>query len=75
MAWTTTSPIRGNHWVPLGCRALLGSVKLRCWHPFTLDAFKVWTPSSMYAVLEHICTVLEYAYAVLEQGVLLTRTL
>ena len=27
MAWTTKSPIRGNHWVPLGCRALLGSVK------------------------------------------------
>ena len=26
MAWTTKSPIRGNHWVPLGCRALLGSV-------------------------------------------------
>ena len=29
MAWTTKSPIRGNHWwVPLGCRALLGSVKI-----------------------------------------------
>ena len=27
MAWTTKSPIRGNHWVPLSCRALLGSVK------------------------------------------------
>ena len=27
MAWTTKSPIRGNHWVSLGCRALLGSVK------------------------------------------------
>ena len=27
MAWTTKSPIQGNHWVPLGCRALLGSVK------------------------------------------------
>ena len=27
MAWTTKIPIRGNHWVPLGCRALLGSVK------------------------------------------------
>ena len=26
MAWTTKSPIWGNHWVPLGCRALLGSV-------------------------------------------------
>ena len=23
MAWTTKSPIQGNHWVPLGCRALL----------------------------------------------------
>ena len=29
MAWTTKSPIPGNHWVPLGCRALLGSVKPR----------------------------------------------
>ena len=28
MAWTTKSPIWGNHWVPLGCRALLGSVKV-----------------------------------------------
>ena len=28
MAWTTKSLIRGNHWVPLGCRALLGSVNL-----------------------------------------------
>ena len=28
MAWTTKSPIQGNHWVPLGCRALLGSVKV-----------------------------------------------
>ena len=27
MAWTTKNPIPGNHWVPLGCRALLGSVK------------------------------------------------
>ena len=27
MAWTTKSSIRGNHWVPLGCRALLSSVK------------------------------------------------
>ena len=27
MAWTTKSPIRGNYWVPWGCRALLGSVK------------------------------------------------
>jgi hypothetical protein len=27
MAWITKSPIWGNHWVPLGCRALLGSVK------------------------------------------------
>ena len=27
MAWTTKSPIRGNQWVPLGFRALLGSVK------------------------------------------------
>ena len=25
MAWTTKSIIRGNHWVPLGCRALLSS--------------------------------------------------
>ena len=24
MAWTTKSPIRGNHWVLLSCRALLG---------------------------------------------------
>ena len=29
MAWTTKSPIRGNHWGPLGCRALLGSVKAK----------------------------------------------
>jgi hypothetical protein len=28
MAWTTKSPIWGNHWVPLGCRDLLGSVNL-----------------------------------------------
>ena len=28
MAWTTKSPIRGNHWVPSGCRAHLGSVKV-----------------------------------------------
>ena len=27
MAWTTKSPIWGNHWVPWGCRAHLGSVK------------------------------------------------
>ena len=27
MTWTTKSQIRGNHWVPLGCRTLLGSVK------------------------------------------------
>ena len=32
MAWTTKSSIWGNHWVPLGCRALLGSVnKLFLW--------------------------------------------
>ena len=24
---TEAIPIRGNHWVPLGCRALLASVK------------------------------------------------
>ena len=29
MAWTTKSPIWGNHWVPLGGRALLGSVEAR----------------------------------------------
>ena len=29
MAWTKKSPIQGNHWVPLGYRALLGSVNLR----------------------------------------------
>ena len=27
MAWITKSPIRGNCWVPWGCRAHLGSVK------------------------------------------------
>ena len=27
MAWTTKRPIRGNHWILLGCKALLGSVK------------------------------------------------
>jgi hypothetical protein len=27
MAWTTKRTIPGKHWVPLGCRALLGSVK------------------------------------------------
>ena len=27
IAWTTKSPIQGNHWVPWGCRAHLGSVK------------------------------------------------
>jgi hypothetical protein len=26
MAWTTKSPIQGNHWVPLGCRVLLGYI-------------------------------------------------
>ena len=30
MAWTTKSPIQRNHWVPLGCRAILGSVKHNC---------------------------------------------
>ena len=29
MARTTKSPIRRNHWVPLGCRGHLGSVKLK----------------------------------------------
>jgi hypothetical protein len=24
IAWNTKNPIQGNHWVPLGCRALLG---------------------------------------------------
>ena len=28
MAWTTKSPILENHWVPWGCRAHLGSVKM-----------------------------------------------
>ena len=28
MAWTTKSPIRVNHWVPLGCRAHVGYVKM-----------------------------------------------
>ena len=28
MAWTTKSQIQGNQWVPLGCRALLGSVTI-----------------------------------------------
>ena len=28
MAWTTKSLIQGNQWVPLGCRALLGSVRI-----------------------------------------------
>ena len=28
LAWTTKNPIWGNHWVPLGCRALLSSVML-----------------------------------------------
>ena len=28
MARTTKSPIRRNHWVPLGCRGHLGSVKM-----------------------------------------------
>ena len=27
MAWTTKSPIPRNHWVPIGCWALLVSVK------------------------------------------------
>ena len=35
MAWTTKSPIRGNHWVLLGCRALLGSVKISIVELFT----------------------------------------
>ena len=30
IAWTTKSPIRGNHWVPFGCKDLLGSG--RCQH-------------------------------------------
>ena len=37
-AWTTKSPIRGNHWFPLGCRALLGSVKI--WH--LLNSLSDW---------------------------------
>ena len=34
------SPIRGNHWVPLGCMALLGSVKLYLhnWMLYTVDS-------------------------------------
>ena len=28
MARTTKSPIQRNHWVPLGCRGHLGSVKM-----------------------------------------------
>ena len=28
LALTTKSPIRGNHCAPLGCRAILGSVKM-----------------------------------------------
>ena len=28
IARTTKSPIQRNHWVPLGCRGHLGSVKL-----------------------------------------------
>ena len=34
MAWTTKSPIRRNHWVPLGCRGHLGSVKIISGHVF-----------------------------------------
>ena len=39
IAWTTKSSIRGNHWVPLGCMALLGSVKASC---FPLAKIKSW---------------------------------
>ena len=27
IAWNTKNPMQGNHWVPLGCRALPGSVE------------------------------------------------
>ena len=43
MAWITKSPIRGNNWVPLGSRALLGSVKptnLRFFFTKISDHFK-----------------------------------
>jgi hypothetical protein len=44
MAWTIKSPIQENHWVPLGFRALLGSVK-KSYYPiakyYALEAFFV----------------------------------
>ena len=45
MAWTTKSPIWGNHWVPLGCKALLGSIKYlqikeNSWYMYVLYILK-----------------------------------
>ena len=44
MAWTTKSPIWGNHWVPLGCRAILGSVK----HKIIDIPLKYWKYGKKY---------------------------
>ena len=41
MAWTTKSPIRGNRWVPWGCRAHLGSVKGHFWSMPKAE-FRIW---------------------------------
>ena len=58
MTWTTKSSIRGNHWVPLGCKALLGSVKQYFWeiyvrdHPYITSAH-FWTfsdPRTSYSL-------------------------
>ena len=40
MARTTKSPIRRNHWVPLGCRGHLGSVKAGLFVKFCISLVK-----------------------------------
>ena len=40
IAWNTKSPICGNHWVPLGCRASLGSINWsKHWYIMPIDIF------------------------------------
>ena len=43
MAWTTENPIRGNHWVPWGCGAHLGSVKVLLLSTYLLNSLSAIT--------------------------------
>ena len=64
MAWTTKSPIRGNHWVPLGCRALLGSVKCeKCDYICSLKCIlKIHVASVHESKKQFKCEISEYSY-------------